>query len=61
MHSHKTSFHGVRELVAQFEKLMFSLQCRGAVGGTHIKIKQHAINTWFFETYFHECQRAHHG
>ena len=47
--------------MAQFEKLMFSLQCRGAVGGTQIKIKQHAINTWFFETYFHECQRAHHG
>ena len=36
MNSHKTSFHGVRELVAQFEKLMFSLQRRGAVDWTHI-------------------------
>ena len=48
MHSHKTSFHGVRELVAQFEKLMFSLQRHGAVDWTHIKIKQNAINTTDF-------------
>ena len=48
MNSHKTSFHGVRELVAQFEKLMFSLQRHGAVDWTHIKIKQNAINTTDF-------------